>query len=135
MADGARIAVFLHSGEYDRVHQGLSIAVAGAAAGRPVDVFFFWWALERLDRGALDEPDFGDGHGEAADRFEARGLPTLRQLLDAARASGRCTVYGCSGSMAAVCATPETVRASVDQVVGWSTILKLTAGVADRFYL
>src|SRR4051794_34734788 len=44
----SKVAIFLHAGDYDRVHQGLSIAAAAGASGRRVDVFFFWWALERL---------------------------------------------------------------------------------------
>ena len=138
MADPGPVAVFLHSGDYDRVHQGLSIALAAAAVGRRCDVFWFWWALERLARaseGALDEPDFGPGREQAESRFESRGMPTLRQMLEAAKQSGLVTLYACSGSISAVAETPESIRASVDQVVGWTTILQLTAGVADRYYL
>ena len=133
----SRVAVFLHSGDYARMHQGLSIAAATAAGGREVLVFFFWWALERLVEGRLDEPDFGEAPGRAgaADRFESRGMPTLRALLQHARESGKCRLYACSGSLAAVADRPDAVERAVDQVVGWSTILELTAGVTDRFDL
>ncbi|HZN93631.1 MAG TPA: hypothetical protein VFB81_13055 [Myxococcales bacterium] len=130
-----RVAVFLHSGEYERVHQGLSIAAAAAAGGREVLVFFFWWALERLVEGRLDEPDLGEAHARAADRFESRGQPTLRQLLQHVRESGKCRLYACSGSLASVADRPDAVERAVDQVVGWSTILELTAGITDRFDL
>ncbi len=130
-----KVAVFLHAGDYDRMHQGLSIAAAAVAAGRKANVFFFWWALERLARGALDEPDFPEGREEVADRFETRGIPTLRTLLEYLRESELCTLYACTGSMAITGASPQSVEAAVDQVVGWSSILQLTAGVTDRFYL
>jgi peroxiredoxin family protein len=132
-----RVAVFLHSGDYERMHQGLSIAASAAAGGREVLVFFFWWALERLAAGRLDEPDFGDApeRAAAADRFEARGLPTLRALLEHVRQSGKCRLFACSGSLAAVADRPDGLERAVDQVVGWSTILELTAGVTDRFDL
>lgn len=128
-----RVAIFLHGGEYDRVHEGLSIAAATVASGRHADVFFFWWALERLAQGRLDEPDVS--RGEIADRFEARNLPTLRSLLSFLRDSGNCTLYGCSGSLAIVGLSPEEMEGKVDRLVGWSTILQVTAGVTDRFYL
>jgi peroxiredoxin family protein len=131
----SRVAIFLHSGEYERVHQGLSIAAAASAAGREVLVFFFWWALERLVEDRLDEPDFGPARARAADRFEQRGLPTLRELLRTVRESGSCRLFACSGSLAAVADRPDAVERAVDQVVGWSTILQLTAGVTDRFDL
>lgn len=130
-----RLAIFLHSGEYDRVHQGFAIAAAAAAAGRPVDLFFFWWALERLVRDDLDAPDFGPGREAAADRFEARGLPTIRALRDHLKALGGVTLIACSGSLEAVDVERARLASVVDQVMGWSGILQRTAGVVDRFYL
>jgi peroxiredoxin family protein len=117
------------------MHQGLSIAASGVALGRRVDVFLFWWALERLVTDRLDEPDFGPGREGAVDRFESRRMPTLRQLLAHLRESGQCTLYACSASVATLDITADRLREKVDQIVGWSTILTVTAGVTDRFYL
>jgi peroxiredoxin family protein len=130
-----RLAVFLHSGDYDRVQQGLSIAVSGAAAGRPVDVFFFWWALDRLIRGDLDAPSFGPGREEVSEEFTEKGFPTLRQLLASAKATGLVRLHACSGSLAILGKTPLAVEGKVDEVVGWAAILERTAGVTDRFVL
>lgn len=126
-----KVAIFLHAGEYDRVHQGLSIAATAAAAGRSVDVFFFWWALERLVEDRLDDPE----QETLRDRFEARGTPTLRRLLSHLKESGHCRLYACSGSMDLLGVTAERLSSRVDQIVGWSTILSVTAGVTDRFYI
>ena len=72
MAAGSdKVAVFLHDGAWDRMHQGLSIAASAVAVGRRVEVYFFWWALERIAKDQLDEPDFGPGREEVADRVEA----------------------------------------------------------------
>jgi peroxiredoxin family protein len=130
-----KIAVFLHDGSYDRVHQGLAIAASAVATGRRVDVFLFWWALERIAQDRLDEPDFGPGREEVADRFEAQKLPTLRVLLSHLRESGGCSLYACSGSLAALGLRPPDIEDRVDALVGWATILQLTSGVVDRFYL
>lgn len=128
-----RVAVFLHAGDYDRVHQGLSIAAAAVAVGRKVDLFFFWWALERLLDDRMDAPDFTDDDVTA--RFEARKVPTLRELLGHVKASGLSTTYACTGSFALSTRTPAEAAAKVDHLVGWSTILNVTHGVVDRFYL
>jgi peroxiredoxin family protein len=117
------------------MHQGLSIAAAGAAVGRPVQIFLFWWALERVAQDRLDEPDLGPHREDHADRLEARGVPTLRQLLAHVRESGRCTVYACSGSLGALALTAPDVEGRVDGLLGWTSILSLTEGVTDRFYL
>lgn len=133
MGDGAPVAVFLHRGEYDVVHQGLSIAAAAVSMGRRVEVYFFWWALERLVRGRLDEPDLE--RDDVSATMELRGLPTLRQLLDVVRDSGQASVFACSGSMTAVGLTPPDVEPCVDALVGWTTILQRTRDVVERFYL
>lgn len=127
----APVCVFLHRGDYDAVHQGLSIAAAATALGRPVEVYFFWFALERLVRGKLDEPDLERDDVNAT--MELRGVPTLRQLLHVVRDSGHAKVFACSGSMVSVGLTPPDVEPAVDALIGWSTILQRTAGVVDRF--
>jgi peroxiredoxin family protein len=125
--------VFLHRGDYDAVHQGLSIAASGVSLGRPVELYFFWWALERLVRGRLDEPDLERDDVNAT--MELRGVPTLRQLLDLIRDSGLATTFACTGSMAALGLNPPDVESKVDQLIGWTAILTRTAGVVDRFTL
>ena len=132
--ESATLAIFLHSGAYDRLHQGLSIAASGAALGRPVDVYFFWWALERLLTDRLDEPDFPDREDVAA-HFERRGLPTLRALLASLRGSGQVTLIACTGSLVALGLTPADAEGRVDTLLGWTSILTRTAGLTDRFYL
>lgn len=130
----SKVAVFLHSGDYDRVHQGLSIAASAVASGRRAEVYLFWWALERFLKGALDEPDL-PGREDVADRFESRGMPTLRVLLEHLADSGLCTVAGCTGSLGALGGEPATAASGIDVWLGWSSILQRTAGVTDRFYL
>jgi peroxiredoxin family protein len=127
------ICVFLHRGEYDAVHQGMAIAAAGVSMGRRVELYFFWWALERLVQGRLDEPDLA--RDDVSATMELRGVPTIRQLLDVVRDSGLATIFACSGSMAAIGLTPPDVEPKVDALIGWTSILQRTAGVTDRFHL
>jgi peroxiredoxin family protein len=127
------VCIFLHRGEYDAVHQGLSIAASAAALGRKVELYFFWWALERLIRGNLDEPDLDRDDVNAT--MELRGVPTIRQLLDVVRDSGQASIYACTGSMASIGLTPPEVEPKVDGLIGWTSILQRTAGVTDRFTL
>ncbi len=125
------VCIFLHRGEYDAVHQGLSIAASATALGREVELFFFWWALERLVRGKLDEPDLERDDVNAT--MELRGVPTIRQLLDVVRDSGHARLFACSGSMASIGLTPPDVEPKVDALIGWTAILHRTAGATDRF--
>lgn len=116
------------------MHQGLSIAAAATASGREVELYFFWWALERLVRGNLDEPDLDDRDDVNA-TMELRGVPTCRQLLDVVRDSGQAKLFACTGSMASLGLTPPDVEPKVDALIGWTAILQRTAGVIDRFTL
>lgn len=128
-----RVCIFLHRGEYHAVHQGLSIAAAAAAMGKEVELYFFWFALERLVRGRTEEPDLERDDVNAT--MELRGVPTIQQLLGVVRDSGRAKLYACTGSMAALGLTPPDVEPHVDGLVGWTAILQRTDGVADRFFL
>ena len=126
------VTVFFHSGAYDAVHQGLSIAASATSSGREAELYFFWWALERLVKGPLDVPDLRE---DVADEMERRGVPTIRQLLEVVRGSGKARLFACSGSMASLGLKPADVEKSVDQIVGWTTILQRTTGVTDRFFV
>ena len=99
-----------------------------------MDLYFFWWALERLLTDRLDEPDFPERE-EVATRFEARGLPTLRSLLGHLRSSDQVTLVACTGSLAALGLTPADAEGRVHLLLGWTSILTRTAGITDRFYL
>jgi len=88
--------------------------------------------LERFARDRLDEPDLRD---DVAGSMEARGVPTLRQLLAHLRESGLARIVACSGSLHALGLNASDVENKVDELLGWSAILKRTAAVADRFFL
>jgi peroxiredoxin family protein len=125
------VLIFLRSREYDAVHQGLSIAAAATAAGREAQIHFSWWALERLIRDELDEPDLRE---DVAGHMEQRAIPTLRQLLAHVRETGLGKLYACSGSLHALGYNPPDVEKKVDALVGWSAVLKRTQGLSDRFF-
>lgn len=128
------LLIFFHRGEYDAVHQGLSIAAAAGSTGRKVELYFFWFALERLVRGNLDEPDL-EGRDDVNATMELRQVPTCRQLLDVVRDSGVATLFACTGSMASLGLNPPDVEPKVDSLIGWTTILGRTQGIVDRFFV
>ncbi|MCU0701781.1 MAG: hypothetical protein SFW67_29095 [Myxococcaceae bacterium] len=127
------VCVFLQRGEYQAVHQGLSIAAAAVSMGRRVELYFFWFALERLVKDRLDEPDL-EGRDDVNATMELRQVPTCRQLLDVVRDSGLGTVLACTGSMASLGLNPPDVEPKVDVLIGWTSILSRTQGVTDRFF-
>lgn len=125
-----RTLFFFQRGDYESMHQGLSAAAAAAALGHSCELYFFWHALGRLVNGPLDAPD----HEDTADRLEARGVPTLRELAASVRGSGQARLYACSGSLAALGLKPSDLETHVDELLGWTSILTRTRGVVDRFF-
>jgi peroxiredoxin family protein len=136
VANAGKVVVFLHSGDYDRIHQGLSIAAAASSSGREAMVIFFWWALHRLAGDRLDEipEDLRGCPAEALERLREGNFPTPTALLQTARAGGA-KVFACTGSLAILGQRPDALEGKVDGFVGWASILEMTKGVADRFYL
>ncbi len=127
-----RVVLFVHSGDYDRLHEAMSVAATAAAAGRPVDAVFSWFGLEALVAGRLATPSF-PARPELEAAFEERCFPTAAALAQAARAAGTCTFYGCTGSAGILGLRLDRVAEVVDHAVGWSTILQVTRGAVDRF--
>jgi peroxiredoxin family protein len=130
----SKVVVLVRGATYDRWHQAGSIAAAATAMGRRADVFLFWEALEGWAKGAWVTPTF-PARPALEERWESERFPTAHELIQAARDSGLCTLYACTGSSAILGLRPDTVTASVDHHVGWATILQVTQGVVDRFEL
>jgi predicted peroxiredoxin len=123
------LIVFITRADYEAMHLGLSAALAAASLGRKVELFFFWFALERLAKGRMIEADV---RPDIADLMERRQVPTLDALYAQVRGSGLATCFACSGSLAAIGVTPAEIEPHVDALIGWVSILQRTSGAADR---
>ena len=111
------------------MHLALSAALAAVSMGRKVELFFFWFALERLVK---PQPADADLRPDVADAMETRQVPTWRDLYTEVRASGLSTSFACSGSVAAMGLLPTDVEPHVDALIGWASILQRTRGATDR---
>lgn len=60
--DRKGLAIIFHSGSYDRISHGLSIALTALALGREVRLFFSYWALEYLNGTVQVVVDLPDDH-------------------------------------------------------------------------
>jgi predicted peroxiredoxin len=123
------LIVFVTRADFEAMHLGLSAALAAVSMGRKVELFFFWFALERLAKQKMDEPDI---RADIADAMERRQVPTLRELYQQVRDSGLATSFACSGSLAALGLLPTDVEKHVDALIGWASILQRTHGATDR---
>ena len=123
------IAVFLESGELQRLYTGLSLLVSAAADGRPARALVGFGALaplldERLLARALRPeaaPDVSDAGREAFAR-------TLAELRDTALALEDCRVWACAAAVEATGADRALVEARLHGVLSTPRFLREVAG-------
>lgn len=96
------LAVIFHSGSYDRVYNGLTVALTALAQGRDVKLFFTYWSLEYLKRskapGLTLDMEGADHKDLIEKRLEDGQMKQVSELLADARTLGG-KIYVCVGSM------------------------------------
>jgi peroxiredoxin family protein len=131
MAEDKRgLAIIFHSGSFDRLHQGFSVALAALALGRPVRLFFSYWAFRYLKRG---EDSYFYLDSEARDYqailqkgLERGNLESVSQMIGQAKAmGGKC--YACTHSMGLLNITRDELVEAVDRSMGLTAFLKETS--------
>jgi peroxiredoxin family protein len=123
------IAVFLESGELERLYTGLSLLVSAVTDGRPARALVGFGALaplldERLLARALRPeaaPDIADAGREAFAR-------TLAELRDTALALDDCRVWACAAAVEATGTDRALVDARLHGVLSTPRFLREVAG-------
>jgi len=118
-AGGSRWVLLLTSGDPHRLSEAAAMAASAASLGTDVTLVWLSGALEALVSGRLD-----DEPGEPG---------TASRLLAEARDTGRLHAMACSAAVVESGATPEALRASVDDIVGWPTIVALLRNAEKSF--
>jgi peroxiredoxin family protein len=123
------IAVFLESGELQRLYTGLSLLVSAASDGRPARALVGFGALaplldERLMARAL-RPDAAPDVSDAGRDAFAR---TLAELRDTAIALDDCRLWACAAAVEATGVSRATVEERLDGVLSTPRFLREVAG-------
>jgi peroxiredoxin family protein len=127
--DQSMIAVFLESGELQRLYTGLSLLVSAASDGRPARALLGFGALapvldERLMARAL-RPDAAP---DVSDRGRDAFARTLAELRDTALALEDCRVWACAAAVEATGAPRTTIDDRLDGVMSTPRFLREVAG-------
>ncbi|MGD9039845.1 MAG: DsrE/DsrF/DrsH-like family protein [Desulfobacteraceae bacterium] len=124
------LGIVFHSGSYDRLLHGMSIAQAASAFGRKVMLFFTYWSLEYLKRDAPSSAEDSQGdsaHFQLISKNIREGhLESLSELFSEARALGA-EFYTCSNSMSLLNISRGELIEEVDRPMGLTTFLSKTA--------
>ncbi|MFQ5952145.1 MAG: DsrE/DsrF/DrsH-like family protein [Candidatus Omnitrophota bacterium] len=125
------LGIVFHSGSYDRLYHGISIALAALALGREVRLFFTYWALEYIKKGGssffvLDKE--GETHREVLERNINKGhMQKIPELLAEAKKMGA-KFYACTNSMGLLNIVRDELVDEVDKSMGITTFLTETTG-------
>jgi len=127
--DQCMIAVFLESGELQRLYTGLSLLVSAAADGRQARALVGFGALapmldERLMARALRPDAAPDVSDVGRDAF-AR---TLAELRDTAIEMEECRVWACAAAVESTGASRIEIEARLDGVMSTPRFLREVAG-------
>ena len=134
--DKRGLAIIFHSGSYDRIYHGLSIAIAALALGRNVRFFFTYWALGYLRKGpysragkpgVLKFDKEAELHKEILDENIKRGhMLKLTEIFKQARQMGA-KFYACTNSMGLLNIARDELSGTVDKSMGITTFLTETS--------
>ena len=124
--DRKGLAIIFHSGSYDRVYHGLSIALTALALGREVRMFFTYWALEHLKQrrpqGLSLDKEAEDHRSFVENNLEKGHMRKVSELLTQAKELGA-KLYACVSSMALLNITRDELIDEVDESAGIATFL------------
>lgn len=133
------LVIFAHSDGYDRMRQMASMALTAAVTGREVVIVLFFGALRAVVTSSMDETVFSgrtvEAAGELARRVATGNNPPPSEMLSMARDTGRVRLLACSASTQLMGLELEKTAGVVDEVVGMSTILRVTLDGPNLIYL
>jgi len=120
------LGVIFHSGSFDRLYHGFSLALAASALGREVRLFFSYWALEYLKKDRLAKVKLdseGKKHKEIIEKNIERGhLQKFSEFIRQSKAMG-VKIYACTNSMGLLNIARHELIPEVDKSMGLTTFL------------
>jgi peroxiredoxin family protein len=112
---GERVTIILHSGDMDKVYSALIIANGALAMGMEATIFFTFWGLQRLKKGALGKGPLsrmhflGLGKWMVKQRMRKANVASLERMLqDFNELGGK--IMACDMTMEIMGIRPEDLR-------------------------
>ena len=110
-----RVTIVLHSGDMDKMYSALIIANGAMAMGMEASIFFTFWGLQRLRKGALERGPLskmnllGLGKWMVQRRMKKANVASLERMLQDFRDLGG-RIMACDMTMEIMGMKPEDLR-------------------------
>ena len=126
-----KVALVIHSGTIDKLLCAFTLGSTAAAMDMEVHLYFTFWGLNMLKKGAMEKAGLSATHKHLEDmlktKLEEMKYPTPYQMLKRMKESGNVKIYACSPTMEMFGITKETLIPEVDQIAGAAAFLDIAS--------
>ena len=136
-----KVTIILHSGDMDKVYSALIIANGALAMGMEASIFFTFWGLQRLKKGALEKGPLskmhmlGLGKWMVKKRMKKANVATLERLLQDFKELGG-NVMACDMTMEIMGIRPEDLRQEfIDEYCAVGSYIQEARGSAITLFI
>ena len=131
MPEKKKLALIIHSGTVDKLYCAFILGSTAAAMDMEVHLYFTFWGLNMLKKGALDQAGLPVTYKHYEEMLKTKlkemKYPTLYDLVKRMKATGNVTIYACSPTMEIFGVTKDTLIPEVDQIAGATAFLDIAA--------
>jgi len=129
-----RLAIIAHGGTLDRLYPVFILASAAAAMDMETHVYFTFWGLTMLRKGAMEKAGLPTMYKHLEEqlkkKLEEMKYPTPYEMLKRLKATGMLKIYACSPTMEMFGMKKEDLIPEVDEIAGAAAFLDI-ASTAD----
>jgi len=131
MTEKKKLVLIVHSGTIDKLYCAFILGSTSAAMDMEVHLYFTFWGLTMLKKGALEQAGLPDTYKQYEEMLKTKlkemKYPTLYDLLKRMKATGNVTIYACSSTLEMFGVTKDTLIPEVDHIAGATAFLDIAA--------
>jgi peroxiredoxin family protein len=129
-----RLAIIAHGGTIDRLYPVFILASAATAMDMEVHVYFTFWGLTMLKKGAMEKAGLPAIYKHLEEPLKKKlgemKYPAPYEMLKRLKATGMLKIYACSPTMEMFGVKKEELIPEVDEIAGAAAFLDV-ASTAD----
>jgi peroxiredoxin family protein len=139
MSERKRLAIIVHSGTLDRLYSALILGSTAAAMDIEVHLYFTFWGLNLLVKGALEKAGLPATYKHLEKQLKRKlkemKYPTPYELLKRMKTSGLVKIYACSPTMEMFEVKKEDLISEVDEIAGAATFLNFASTAETTLFI
>jgi peroxiredoxin family protein len=139
MSEKKKLAIIVQSGTIDRLYSALILGSTAAAMDIEVHMYFTFWGLNTLVKGALEKVELPATYKHMEEQLKKKlqemKYPTPYELLKRMKASGLVKIYACSPTMEMFGVKKEDLIPEVDEIAGAAAFLNLASTAQTTLFI